>query len=164
MEKNIITIFGLALCLGGCFPETFEPTCEQQQEAEKVGLAYEELFDEELTDEQWECLHNFEIAYGTDEEVAAFCETDSASGCYKKTPLRARGPVIMISTELPEGTAGEIGVLHHEMIHLLLDCVNGDSDHDHEGREWFPAGEYSGWDMSIINYANTMEATVYVCE
>ena len=67
-------------------------------------------------------------------------------------------------TELSEGTGGEIGVLHHELIHHLLNCVNGDSDHEHEGREWFPAYEYSGWDMCIVNYANTMEATTYVCE
>ena len=163
MNKNIITIFGLALLLGGCFPETHEPTCEQHQEAEKVGLAYEELFDEELTDGQWDCLHNFVVAYGTTEEVTDFCDTD-ASGCYHKTPMRRIDNVIMLSTELTPGTGGEIGVLHHELIHHLLHCVNGNSDHDHEGREWFPAYEYSGWDMAIVNYANTMEATTYVCE
>ena len=173
-NKNFIVLFYslvVVACLAGCFPPTSPATCEQHDQAERVGLAYEELFDDELSDEEWSCMHSFEVAYGTPDEINEFChvpwnEVDyEQHGCFRPTPLRAVGPVIMVDPN--EHESSQIFTLRHELIHLLIWCKNDGltaTSDSHSEPEWFPAYEHSGWDMTILLYAGHVEATTYVCE
>ena len=142
----------------GCFPATYEPECWMQNEAEKVALSYEELFDVELSNENFECIHTFEVGYGTTQEITEFCNVGPNNtiytGCFRPTVMRPKvEPFIYLSTEVTE-PAEQIMLFRHESTHLLLWCTTGNLDRNHHS----PAFE------EATEYADFIEETAWICK
>jgi hypothetical protein len=115
----------------GCFPTTYESHCWMQIEAEKVALSYEEMFEVELSNEDFQCVHDFEVTWATDEEITDFCNflpnQGPLNGCFRVTALRP----------------GHLDKNHH---HPAFDMPD-DPDN-----------------ISIMEYANSIKETTWVCE
>ena len=141
MRKVLILMF---VCVG-CMPETYEPECWMQREAELVALAYEDKYDAELDDSVFTCMHDFQVGWvATDKELGDLCDPgilpshEEAWGCHFYQD-RWRGNIIF-SRDFWDNTDtfGRQTVLRHELTHNLLMCMG------HEQREHRALFNYSG--------------------
>jgi hypothetical protein len=150
----------------GCFPTTYESHCWMQIEAEKVALSYEEMFEVELSNEDFQCVHDFEVTWATDEEITDFCNflpnQGPLNGCFRVTALRpGHPPLIMLSVDYRDQNQ-LVWVFRHEATHLLLWCVEGNLDKNHHHPAFDMPDDPDN--ISIMEYANSIKETTWVCE
>lgn len=124
--KQIFTLATLSLLciLPGC---TEPASCDWHQEADTVAATWEAYYGDELTDEQYACLHNFEVRV-TDED-RTLCGNEDNVGCTRSRLISGR---MVIS--IHEGLHPTVRTLtqRHELHHLLLHCMgNMDVHHEH---------------------------------
>ena len=164
MNKIITALILIVTVLAGCEPSSLvpmDPSCAMQIEAEKVGLAYEEVFDTTLTSENFECLHDFEVAF------ADVSDTGADVRGYHIGNLIVLQEQAWEQHDTPE-TGRTVSwfnavTLRHELIHHLLGCVNDDPDPDHTDPVW--AGQTAlSWIPGTVPYvAETVGEVTYTC-
>ena len=162
--KSTFLTIALVALFTGCEPSSLvpiAPTCAMQFEAEKVGLAYEEVFDIALSPEDFKCLHDFEVAFADVNDTGA-----DVRG------YRLGNLIVLQKQAWEEHDAPETGrtiswfnavTLRHELIHQLLDCVKGDPDADHSDPVW--AGQtHLSWIPDTVPYvAENENPGTYQC-
>ena len=125
----------MLVCVGGClpFPDTEPMPCWMHNELEKVGLAYEIMHDTALTNEQWSCLHDIEVAWPSDEYYQELCEGGQA--CYLEMDKQY---ALVFKTEVLTWPYERnfYALVRHEGLHRLLDCLGRKDYGDHTNVEF----------------------------
>ncbi len=136
--RTIAMLVGLAVGLGGCFPDSASP-CWVISDAEAVAKAFSIIEGIDLTPEEAECIRGIRIAWV--ENIDRWC--DSGIACYYLGRRENRRHVIIVSA-MEWGSTSEarrMEIVEHELIHHAMWCVYGDADADHSASAW----EYGPW-------------------
>jgi len=123
--------------LTGCFPDRVEPEPWMLDEAERVMTAYQVWNDVTLTSDEIACTLQFKIGWVSAEDFGRICHTDGpATACmYLDYSHLARRDFTLI---LDEDAWAEtdwyyrVNLIRHEVTHLMLYCVEGDGDENHD--------------------------------
>lgn len=174
MKTSIIWAAVAAVALTACadVPATEPMSCWMHDQFEKVGLAYEERHNVALTEAEWECLHGIGVAWVPAESFYDYCGSGSLA-CYMYQWTEGnRKAIVFNETVLRSWQTGTIqqradftALVHHEALHRLLDCVEGDpsGNHSHPDFDDSTGDHMWGGPDSLMRVSQWPESA-YVCD
>ncbi len=147
-------VAALAL-LGGCFPGARALEEGERFEALRLGVAYEAAYGARFSFEQWDCLYGVGIVVSTSERDG-WCS--GARACYLDDRIERRRGVMIFADELDTLAPCAAGqLLRHELLHRLLECVEGDGDHEHRHPAWAGGSTVPAPNESLVASAASID-------
>ena len=127
----IALLIGVVVALSGCSNPSY---CQAHTEAERAIVAYQDDFGGTVTPVQAACVHQFNLDYPGKHDVEATCG-DNTVGCALIPPPPMHPTMIEVRRFVP-GRDTKLGVLRHELTHLVLYCATGDGHPAHDVPEF----------------------------